>query len=119
MIAAAKEPYSALRHHCWATMLNHSPDRLWLALMTEFAAYFDDSGHPDDQVAVVVGGLIASERQWLLFEKEWREILEPMGIEAFHMTDFERCKIWSRERKDAILRRLVSAIRIRTRLCIS
>jgi hypothetical protein len=49
--------------------------------MTEYSAYFDDSGHPDDQEAVIVAGFISSEEQWLLFEREWQEILDREGME--------------------------------------
>ena len=111
--------YSVIRHMCWGMLLNHDPTATWIAIMTEYAAYFDDSGHPDDQEAVVVGGFIATEREWLLFEREWEEILAHYGMETFHMTDFEKNKVWPQHRKDAILRRLVSTIKIRTVKSIS
>jgi hypothetical protein len=100
-------------------LLNHDPSSAWIAIMTEYAAYFDDSGHPDDQEAVVVAGFIASEREWLLFEREWQEILDREGMESFHMTDFEKSTVWPQHKKDAILRRLVSTIKIRTIKSIS
>jgi hypothetical protein len=87
--------------------------------MTEYAAYFDDSGHPDDQEAVVVAGFIATEQNWLLFEKEWKETLDWEGIEIFHMTDFEKSRVWPQHKKDAILRRLVSTVQRRTVKSIS
>jgi hypothetical protein len=111
--------YSIIHHLCWGILLNHDPASTWIAIMTEYAAYFDDSGHPDDQEAVVVAGFIASERDWLLFEREWQEILDKDGIELFHMADFEKNKVWPQYKKDAILRRLVNAIKIRTVKSIS
>jgi hypothetical protein len=87
--------------------------------MTEYAAYFDDSGHPDDQAAVVVAGFISTEEQWLLFEREWKEILEREGMESFHMTDFEKSKVWPQHKKDDILRKLVITIQLRTRRSFS
>jgi hypothetical protein len=87
--------------------------------MTEYAAYFDDSGHPDDQEAVVVAGFIASEHEWLLFEREWHEILDREGMESFHMTDFEKSKVWPPHKKEAVLRRLIDTIRVRTVKSIS
>jgi len=87
--------------------------------MTEYAAYFDDSGHPNDQEAVVVAGFIAAAGQWLLFEREWNAILEREGMEIFHMTDFEHSKVWPQHKKEAILRRLVNTIQIRTKKSIS
>jgi Protein of unknown function (DUF3800) len=100
-------------------LLNHDPASTWIAIMTEYAAYFDDSGHPDDQEAVLVAGFISSETQWLLFEREWQAILDREGIEIFHMTDFEKNKVWPQHKKDAILRRLVSTVMIRTVKSIS
>jgi hypothetical protein len=100
-------------------LLYHNPSSTWIAIMTEYAAYFDDSGHPDDQEAVVVAGFIASEKNWLLFEREWQEILDRDGIELFHMADFEKSKVWPQHKKDAILRRLINTIRIRTVKSIS
>lgn len=82
--------------------------------MSEYAAYFDDSGHPDDQAAVVVAGFIASEANWLLFEREWKEYLDRESIDVFHTTDFMNCKVWPQHKKEAILRRLVTTIQIRT-----
>ncbi len=84
-----------------------------VAALTEYSAYFDDGGHPDDQPVVLVAGFVAPKEQWLIFEREWREILSPLGIEEFHMTEFEACKVWSRGKKDEILGKLVSAIRRR------
>lgn len=87
--------------------------------MKKYAAYFDDSGHPDDQEAVVVAGFIASEDEWLLFEREWQEILDREGLEIFHMTDFEKSKIWPQYKKDALLGRLINTIKTRTVRSIS
>lgn len=95
-------------------LLNHNPASTCLAIMTEYAAYFDDSGHPDDQAAVVVAGFIATEKNWLLFEREWQEILDREGMELFHMADFVNSRIWPQHKKDSILRRLVNTIQIRT-----
>src|SRR6266576_2379985 len=53
--------------------------------MTEYAAYFDDSGHPDDKPYVVVAGFISTEEQWLRFENQWREDLKIIGINIFQI----------------------------------
>lgn len=84
--------------------------------MTEFASYFDDSGHPDDKPFVIIAGFIATEDQWLRFEKEWLDHLAPMGIEIFHMADFEKSTKWTRNQKDDLLRKLIGTIRVRTRI---
>jgi hypothetical protein len=87
--------------------------------MTEFAAYFDDGGHPDDQIAVLVAGFISTEEQWLRFEKEWKRALEPFGIQEFHRTDFEASKKWSRDKKNKLRDDLLSIIKRRTQYHIS
>jgi uncharacterized protein DUF3800 len=114
----ASGEYSVVRHMCWGILLNHDPAATWIAIMTEYAAYFDDSGHPDDQPYVVVAGFISSEEQWLIFEREWREDLQPFGIDVFHMADFESSRLWTREKKNELLRKLIATIRVRTRFHI-
>jgi hypothetical protein len=60
-------------------------------MSTEFSAYFDDSGHPDDQDVVLVAGWAGTVEQWALWEEGWNKILKDYGIKSgiFHMTDFE------------------------------
>src|SRR5450631_1240772 len=84
-----------------------------------YIGYFDDSGHPDDQMTVVVAGFIATEDQWRLFERDWRNILDPFGIDIFHMTDVEASNRWSRIEKDLIVERLVRTITTRAQYHIS
>ena len=85
----------------------------------EYAAYFDDSGHPDDQDCLVVAGFVASEEQWRRFEETWRRILDPLKIDPFHMTEFEASTRWSRREKDEILYRLVRATTVRAQFYIA
>jgi hypothetical protein len=81
--------YSLLRHLCWGTLLNHDPRHTWIAVMTEFALYLDDGGHPSDQPYLVVAGYVAAESQWLAFEPKWRGALARFHLGTdFHMTDF-------------------------------
>jgi hypothetical protein len=60
-------------------------------MSTELAAYFDDSGHPDDQDVVLVAGWVGKVDQWALWEEGWRQVLSDFKIKSgvFHMTDFE------------------------------
>ena len=78
--------------------------------MIEYAAYFDDSGHPDNQEAVIVAGFIASRVQWQDLEREWREVLAHAGLDRFHMKDFQYDKDRPFHQKEAIYRRLVKII---------
>src|SRR5205807_782414 len=82
--------------------------------MTEYAAYFDDSGHPDDQDAVIVAGFIASYDQWKTFAHEWQEVLDHAGIDIFHMCDFEHSRGRPLHQKATIVRRLVKIIECNT-----
>jgi hypothetical protein len=87
----------------------------------EFGAYFDDSGHPDESHAVTVAGFVATEEQWLLFEKEWKAAIAepPYNLSIFHMTDFETDRSLSREEKDRLLNKLVGIIYTRARFHFS
>lgn len=58
----------------------------WLAV---FIAYFDDSGHPSDSVAMSVGGVIAKASSWEKFEVKWSKRLRRAKKSAFHATDYE------------------------------
>ena len=91
-------------------------------MSSQFVAYFDDSGHPDDQPAVVVAGLVASIEQWEFLAREWRAVLASEGIHSdiFHMTELVAGRGeyagWSVKRKKALLGRLICIIRTRTRM---
>ena len=82
-------------------------------MVQEYAAYFDDSGHPDSEKLVVVAGFVASKEQWLLFERDWEDLLRSEGLTALHMTDFMR-NDWDKERKQYLLNRLTALLYIRT-----
>ncbi|HLJ27484.1 MAG TPA: DUF3800 domain-containing protein [Candidatus Angelobacter sp.] len=78
--------------------------------MTDYAAYFDDSGHPDNQEAVIAAGFVASREQWQEFEREWKEVLDHAGLDHLHMRVFQHSKDLPFHQKEAILRRLVKII---------
>jgi hypothetical protein len=72
--------------------------------MSEFSLYMDDGGHPSDKPYVTVAGYIATEENWLAFEKEWRHKIEFFKLDyPFHMTDFMATTRISDVRKDWIL----------------
>jgi hypothetical protein len=87
------------------------------ALVTEYAIYLDDSGHPADQPCVLVAGFLAPEERWRAFEPRWKRALERYGLgEAFHMTDFEASK---RKDRGVVLEHLTSIIVEHTRSSFS
>ena len=52
------------------------------------AAYFDASGHEDDQKVVVVAGFVATPEMWLEFDSQWKARLAQDGIKYFHAVEF-------------------------------
>ncbi|MGA7789971.1 MAG: hypothetical protein WCA56_17615 [Xanthobacteraceae bacterium] len=55
-------------------------------------AYFDESGwHPGGGALakLTVGGCISSFEEWDRLEGYWADAIAEMGIDCFHMTDFE------------------------------
>src|SRR5882762_4956327 len=84
-------------------------------------AYFDDSGSPDDTLAVVVAGFVASDEQWQHFERNWNDTLKQFGVPMFHMKEFAHSvgafSKFKRNREDRewLLRQLLSHIKLRVR----
>lgn len=52
------------------------------------AAYFDASGHQDDQKYLVVAGFVSSPQEWVNFDRLWGERLRQDGIQFFHANEF-------------------------------
>lgn len=87
--------------------------------MVQYVAYFDDSGHPNDQDVVLVAGFVSTKEQWHLFERDWRQVLDPLGIDVFHMADFEGSPRWSRFQKDVTVERLARTVATRAQFLIA
>jgi hypothetical protein len=84
-----------------------------------YTAYYDDSGSPDDTLAVVVAGFVASDEQWVEFERNWNDTLRQFGITLFHMREFahslgefSRFK-HEKEARELFLRKLMADIVLR------
>jgi hypothetical protein len=96
----------------------------WILMVTEFAAYFDDGGHPDNQDLVLVAGFLSSTEQWLKVETEWQNALESLGLPrstVFRMTDFmagtnpkSPSYGWDENKRHRLLNKLVHILAIRT-----
>jgi hypothetical protein len=95
-----------------------------------FTAYNDESGHPE-QKAVVVAGFVASDKQWVEFERNWNDTLQEFGVSGFHAREYfhsvgEFAK-WANHRsnpeiaemRQRFLRQLIAHIKLRSRLCYS
>lgn len=79
------------------------------------SAYFDESGTDRRSSVAVVAGLIAPPRQWERLTVEWQRILDDEELPDFHMKHYIACQghfldkeHWTKERKDRLMRRLVS-----------
>src|SRR5688572_12508102 len=76
--------YSPIRHLAWSVWLNHDPARCHMAM---FTTYYDTSGAEHDHPVMVTVGLIASEKKWLAFERNWRKALKEFDIPYVHMSE--------------------------------
>ncbi len=88
----------------------NQPDRRILVLR----AYLDDSGTHDSSRAIIMGGLIAHEDEWVKFEVAWGAFLADFGLSAMHAShceagdkEFEGVK---REIRDAYIIRCAKII---------
>jgi hypothetical protein len=84
-----------------------------------FTAYFDASGSPDSEVAVVVAGFVAKAEQWIEFERNWNECLSSFQVSGMHMKDFAHSRGEFREwkgdekRRQQFLAGLINVIKLR------
>src|SRR5437870_595584 len=87
--------------------------------MRRFTGYFDGSGSPDDTIAVVVAGFVATAEQWIEFERNWNDCLRDFEVSSLHMRHFAHSRgefaAWkgNEEKRRRFLGRLISIIRIR------
>jgi hypothetical protein len=90
--------------------------------MAKYSAYFDESGHPDDSDWVIVAGAIAHDTQWIHLEREWKEVLAPLGTSTFHTVDFGKRRPpfdLSDNKANELLSRLVGIIVRRVEITIA
>jgi hypothetical protein len=71
-------------------------------MIVVLAAYFDDSGTHLSSPVVVVGGLLGTEEQWVVFKSEWAKLLaRPLDgkprLNQFHLS---RCQARREEFRD-------------------
>src|SRR5271168_572523 len=94
------------------------PARSKLKFMLGLSAYFDESGHSEDENCrfVGVGGLCAPASAWTEFDGKWQAVLdEHCGGQPFHMKDFANgwsvYKGWGKAKRETFFGGLVKAIR--------
>lgn len=64
-----------------------------LTMVLKMWAFGDESGGMDTRYCLV-GGFVASERQWKLFRKAWRAALGREKVSAFHAVEFFQPESW-------------------------
>jgi len=116
--------YSAFEHLARAIAPPEWQDRYF----SMFTAYFDDSGHEDDQLLVVVAGFIASAEAWKEFESLWIPALrrhsmpEAFDLPYLHVNEINRkirfCRQhetcedhWTELRRKQVFKELIEIIR--------
>ena len=57
-------------------------------MAVELFAYGDESGLHKNPRYCLMCGFIASPRQWKIFNKSWKNVLDQFGISDFHSTEF-------------------------------
>src|SRR6266850_7373297 len=97
-------------------------------MATEYRAYFDMSGRPEDHAGVVVCGCISPSDQWDRLEPDWNRILQEEGVgetdgyRALHMKDLAASvrsfKGWTPKQKARLLSRLGLLLRIRVQFLV-
>lgn len=80
--------YSPIQHLAHSFFFKHDPEQRYFAMLTGHTVYFDTSGSRTSGNIMAVAGAIASVKQWDEFDIHWKLILEKVGIDEFHMTDF-------------------------------
>jgi len=87
--------------------------------MAFYSAYFDESTGNNSPI-LVVAGFLSTDAQWMLFEKEWREVLAEFQLSAFHMQHFATRKKefqnMDEHTRKALLGKLLNIINQRAKL---
>jgi len=84
----------------------------------EFEVYFDDSGTDAGSPVAVAACYVSSKGQWDEFTRNWNEVRQDAGFDAFHMSEFVAKREagrkpycdWDNARKDRVYARLASII---------
>lgn len=77
--------------------------------MAMMSVYFDESTGNGSPI-LVVAGFLSTDAQWLLFEREWRAVLDNFGLRAFHMQHFATRKGEFRGMDEPVRKRLLDGL---------
>lgn len=97
--------YDAFEHLCRALFWEPND------LMFVHTAYFDDSGKKETDI-LLVGGYIATIREWETFTADWKLALARKHIHEFKRADFQARRIgdWTSRKRDDFLSDLAQII---------
>ncbi len=79
--------YSFIGHLANALWLSYDPNR---CVVIAFNGYYDASGSENDDGALIVVGLAATERKWLHFGSRWKAVLKNFSVPYFHFKELNR-----------------------------
>ena len=123
MFSDVPSRYASIRTFPTLSRIGHlaraiHPGRSKLRFLLGLSAYFDESGHSEDEKCrfVGMGGLLAPASAWDEFDPKWQAILDKFCEgNPFHATDFanqqEPFNGWTEEKRRKFFGGLIQTIR--------
>ena len=79
-----------------------------------FVCYLDDSGKDPENPIAALGGCMAREEAWSLFERNVEPVFKEFGVEVLHTKDLHDTKgdfkLWPRDKKKKFVSRVCEAM---------
>lgn len=76
--------------------------------------FFDESGIHTGSKIIAVGGLVGPEEEWVLLERQWKNILLGAEVKVFHFSDCDNgwgeFAGWTYKQKAELVSKLIAAI---------
>jgi hypothetical protein len=116
MLASSDVWYSATEHLAASVF----PAGYGDALFSMFAIYFDDSGTHSESDIAVAACYVGDCEQWKCLERDWENARKAEGFKVFGMADVlggnGEYRTWPDDKRDRLIRRLITVARIRARI---
>ena len=79
-----------------------------------FVCYLDDSGKDHQNPIAALGGYVAREAAWALFERNVEPVFKEFSVEVLHAVNLHNTKgdfkLWTRDRKEEFVSRVCEAM---------
>ena len=79
-----------------------------------FVCYLDDSGQDPENPITALGGCMAREEAWSLFERNVEPVFKEFGVEVLHAVNLHNTKgdfkLWPRDKKEKFVSRVCEAM---------